>query len=685
MTKRSLTKNVLHRAPGGQTLAKILHRSKKTVSANAQVWIKHSALLALLGAALLNSRVGHAATVSQDLVFSASGQSIWQNGAGGSIDYNGFIGPTWNNVGGSIGGVSCRWYGCYGAEASLNTSGRAGLAYSLQATSGLLSITFPEQVTFSTPDPGAIAAGNAFTITANVTPATTITLQSGGVAKASLVTTGPSVQASLTLQAQATLTAAARGCFAGCIRGSTTVSPSFSQSLLQLDSTAGTLSVLGNAITQTDGGFAYTAPGGVATITARVPVLNTDSAQGGTATATNVTSTVRANAVGVNVSLDKILTSIAGLPPLNGSIGPIGYGLLTATAGATLDVQQSFNFTPNLGVALSFTAPQALQNADGSFGTAAATTNLTLAPGANIFTFKGGNVASLGVSPVFTLNNTTTNDTSLLVAGGISLQAGSLNAFGKTLGPLVSVNLDLGTLPPVSVNQSSFSVNIPTISATPFNIGFGPGAVTASAGFGGATSSIGGGEADLVLVADLTGLTKIYEVFDLNNLISTNKLLIGSGSSPAGACAMADGLGSGADGVELLCSPTGSPIGTYLSALTGVTYVGSEAAQTTASDGSVVFYDGSSAATPTDNNVIVENTTANDLTMLASLGFVPGADDADTPTTGLPELTADIPLTSADLIDVPEPPVTALFLMAGLMLFGLRQLRTVHPVREGSV
>jgi len=227
----------------------------------------------LLGATALQGGLAHATTVSQDLVFGNSGQSIWQSGTGGSLSYDGLLGPSWNNVGGSVGRVKCGFFGCYGAELSLNTSGSAGLAYSFQASSGALTLTFPEKVSFTTPDAGTVAAGAPFTIQATVTPGATITLASGAVSAPSLQTTGPTLAASLSLQAQATLSASARGCIAGCIRGGFNVNPSFSQPLLSLDTAQNTLSVLGNAVTPTNGAFAYTVPGGLATITAKSPVL----------------------------------------------------------------------------------------------------------------------------------------------------------------------------------------------------------------------------------------------------------------------------------------------------------------------------------------------------------------------------------------------------------------------------
>lgn len=628
-------------------------------------------VLALLATTALSSIGVHAETLSQDLVFGASGQSIWQGGSGGSLSYDGLLGPSWSNLGGSVGGVKCRWYGCYGAELSLNTSGNAGLGYSVQLGAGSMTITFPEKITIATPDVGTIASGQSFTIQATVTPATSITLASGAIAAANLQTVGPTLAASLALQAQLNLTANARGCIAGCIRGSVSVSPGFNQSLLAIDSTQGTLTVLGNTVGQTNGTFSYTVPGGIASVTAKVPVLNTDSSQGGGWSGTALASTVRSNVLGVNVSLDKALSSLTGLPPLSGSFGPVGYSILTANAGATLDVQQNFSFVPNLQAALGFTAPVSMQQADGTFGAASNSANLTLASGLNTFTFQAPGVTSLGVNPVFTLNNTTSNTTSLLVAGSIAVSAGSVSAFGKTVGPLFSTTQDLGTLPPISLYSNNFAVNIPSITANPFNIGFGAAKTGLQAlAFQGLKAASDTSE-DYLVVGSATGQGSLYEVADLNTLVATGKLLVGSATSPTGTCAAADGLGSGTDGIELLCTPDGSAIKPYLASLPGVLYVGDTNASTQDASGTTVFYDSpATLVAPIDNLIIAENTTAMDTAELTALG-VTGTVAPDVAPDGEALPLMDIPSTEI-LPDrasdpdqpVPEPGTVGLVLLA---------------------
>lgn len=647
--------------------------------------------IALLASTALQCGTLRAEVFNQDLVFGNSGQSIWQSGSGGSLSYDGLLGPSWTNAGGSIGGVKCRWYGCYGAEVSINTSGNAGLAYSVQLGAGALTLTFPEKISFTTPDPGTIVSGQAFTIQANVTPAVSITLASGAVSTANLQTTGPSLTASVSLQAQVNLSANARGCVVGCVRGSININPGFTQSLLSLDTTQGTLSVLGSQLPQTNGAWSTTLAGGAATINARVPVLNTDSAQGGGWSGTTLSSTVRANVLGLDVSLDRILSTAVGLPPLNGSFGPVNYNILTATAGATLDVQQSFGFTPNLQAALGFTAPVTMLQSDGTYGAASNSANITLAAGLNTFTFQAPGVTSLGVNPVFTLNNSTSNQTSLVVGGSIAVSAGSISAFGKSVGPIFSATQSLGSLPPISLYSTSFTVNTPTITATPFNIGFGVPKASVSALANTAFFTVADMGAspseDYLIVSTTNGKGSMYEVAGLDRLIATGALLIGSASSTAGSCAAADGLGSGADGVELLCSADGSAIKSYLSMLAGVVYVGDTNPSTTDAGGNNVYYDGKDTLTAAaDLLTIPEDTSAMSDAELLALGVTGTVlPDLAAGTDPLPNTniasTEVLPSQASDQ-DVPEP-ATIGILAAALAALGVARTRKVRRMTGG--
>lgn len=137
--------------------------------------------------------------------FQAVNQNMWSSGQAAVFDKTYFAGATWDKSGG-IGGVSCGWLGCYGAEATGHTWGKAGLELDIHADAGSVNASYPADINLSLPlQPDA---GQTIQISS------VLDLQPG-----SLTTAFPNAEivGSMVLQAHATL--GGRVCVVGCVGG----------------------------------------------------------------------------------------------------------------------------------------------------------------------------------------------------------------------------------------------------------------------------------------------------------------------------------------------------------------------------------------------------------------------------------------------------------------------------------
>jgi hypothetical protein len=282
---------------------------------------------------------------------------------------------------------------------------------------------------------------------------------------------------------------------------------------------------------------------------------------------------------------------------------------------------------------------------------------------------------SLGVSPVFNLNNFVHNDTSLVLNGNVDVSAigGSLEVpiFDVPLdgtvggpikiGPLFqdSASEDFTTIP---LYSNDFSVNINSLTSSPFNIAFSNSILcrtTVACGRGGFIQSDG----------------TVYQVSDLYDLFfgPINLNLSTMLSNPAN-CLNVDGLGP-------ICIPDGDIV-SFLLGLSDTTAVANTSLFATTVDGQSFYFNNPSILIPGDPLSVPNNTDAANAALLASLGFVDAFPPLDLPT----------------LAEVPEPSTRVLLAVgiAALVCFeggraafcwsvSARRRRRHHGLRHGIV
>jgi hypothetical protein len=369
-----------------------------------------------------------------------------------------------------VGGVDCGFFGCFGAKIGANTQGNVGLSYGLTATSGSLDINYPLTASFTFPDANAIKTGAAFTISSSFQPVAPSSPGANDIVTPPpvLQTHTPDLQAFVDLNATVSAFIGAQACFAGCITAGASPGVDDSQNLLSINrNDDGKVTVLGNTVNLNQ---SVSGLGGL--VNAQINSLNIDASDTPSlSTGYNGTlqTSTRGGLFGVSANLAQIAADALGVPiPLSDNIGPIGYTLLQADAGMTLDLAQTVDFVPHPTVTLNFSGDVLVQQSDGSFS--AATNSVTFNLGDSV-TLKT-TAAELGVLPVINLPNDTTNNTSLVIGGDAKLQALAANAFGLNIGPLVDASLptpDLGTF---GIYSSDFNVNFDPITEQPFNLLF---------------------------------------------------------------------------------------------------------------------------------------------------------------------------------------------------------------------
>ncbi len=428
-----------------------------------------------------------AGTVTDRMLFTATGQSQWTNGA--ALDFNThgpqFLGIPGFSAGNSVGEIreDCIGPVCsrIGAKLGLTIDGRAGLTYDIVINNGSLSVTLPQRVSFAVPDPAAIKQGGAFDIVSTLLPAATFTLQfpdsinvNGGshpmVIKTGLQTTGPTVQALVGMELRAHLEAVAQACFVVyCIGPNLNVGIDKTQELLALNPNGNRqLRVLGQLVGSAD--VTTSVNKGSIAVTAQLPTLNTDSRTRADGFDGNrLTSANRANVLTLTANLDKIVSDLLGLPALNGESDGFGYNIVTANTGLNIDVTQKFTFDPKLRATLNFTSP-VIAKTNGVFNPADATSSISFRVG-DTLTLRAPNALSLGIAPVYTLDNQTRNETGLRVDGNVFVSAGGASIFGLGLGPLVKESA-AGGLADIPLFGENFRVNVADVRTDPFNIVF---------------------------------------------------------------------------------------------------------------------------------------------------------------------------------------------------------------------
>lgn len=432
-----------------------------------------------LAAALLLAVPAHAGTFKDDTFFTASDRSIWASGAGFTYDSGQrFLGTAWN-LDASIGGIdeTCVFSVCasFGAEVGAKTSGKVGIDYSLKVNSGAFDVQLPGRATFTVPDTtpgakvGAITVGSSFVNLAGGLPVPTSPNGPSVVRLPSLQVTGPNAQASLGIEAKVDGFAGAKACVVVCYGPA--LGPlgfDYTKSIATVNiNNDHQVTVLGNTVSANQ---SVSALNGLLNASFTIP--NLDSSSQTTPNGFNgstLTSAKRDNIATVNANLAQIAADATGFPfPLSGNIGPFGYNLLQANAGAALDVQQTVTVTPKVAGTYLFSSPviPVINGVDG-----AATDLINFAFGDDV-TFKPGAVGKISYIPFINLDGIVHNETDLVVGGNVDIKALGVNVAGLTLGPLINTALASTDIGRLSLFNQTFTDRIGSITASPITLDF---------------------------------------------------------------------------------------------------------------------------------------------------------------------------------------------------------------------
>ena len=373
---------------------------------------------------------------------------------------------------------------CAGVEIGAQTTGKVGVDYSLKVNSGSFDLLYPGATSITTPSavaimanglPGVVTLGTQFTGLSSLP-----TNGSGGTAQATLQVTGPTLQASVRLEAQASAFAGAEVCVGLCY-GPALGPYSFdgSQDLLKVNpNNDGTLTVLGTTVSANQN---VSALGGLVNASIQLPNLDgSSSATPGGDSAGVLTSTKRDNIAAVNANIAQIAADAVGLPiPLAGNIGPFGYNLLQSNAGLALDVSQSLQLKPAASGKLLFSAPIS-PVINGFLQPMSKEIDFTYGDSVS---FLPGDLSEVSFTPVTDLVGNLHNSTDLVVAGNVNVKALGVDIAGLTIGPLINETLPPTDLGSISLVDQSFQDNFGSLEGAPITLNFNCGSISGGGEF----------------------------------------------------------------------------------------------------------------------------------------------------------------------------------------------------------
>jgi hypothetical protein len=439
-------------------------------------------LLSLTLLAVLTPTAALATTIEVDALFGANSRSIWSAGPGFSHDTGPrFLGPDPWSVGKKIGGVECFLGACAGAEIGATTSGKAGVGYGLKVDSGTFDIQYPLRATFDFPSSVAVGAGSVPTVTVHTAQApmplgAVLPTSPGGplaFRTAQLQVRGPALQAFVELAAEFHAFAGARVCIVICTGpalGPIDVGDSKEIAAINRGGD-GAIRVLGTTVAKNQ---SVSALGGLVNARFNIPDLSSSSTSTfGGFDGVNLASQRRDSVAVVNANLAQIAANGAGLPiPLSGKLGPIGYNLLQANAGAFIDLQARLEFTPTTTVRLLFSSPvvPVIGGVDQPLASF-----MDIALGGDV-TFKPKGLGAVGISPILMLGGDIHTHLDLVLGGSVDVKALGLNVAGLTLGPLIDEKLASDDLGSITLLDQHFGLSLGEVTTRPFNMAF-PGCV----------------------------------------------------------------------------------------------------------------------------------------------------------------------------------------------------------------
>ena len=261
----------------------------------------------------------HGSTLTADVAFQTSGQSMWGPGAAQTFDYSRTLFNQNFDVSGHVGGVSKNFFGRFGAELGAHVSGNVGLGFESHFTTGDVSVNVPVHYSLTLPDSNTISPGGTFQISSSYD------LLGGDIE-----TRSPQGGWGVYLNANVNAGINGRACVFGCVSGSASKDFSVHQRLLGVDQNSHDLSFTGPAGIHAGLGF---------------PVVNTSGALNGG----HIASGGSAQFASVGWNFTDFIQQLTGVPikgNLDIGIAKVAYKLLDIDLGAALRAAQQFDFTP---------------------------------------------------------------------------------------------------------------------------------------------------------------------------------------------------------------------------------------------------------------------------------------------------------------------------------------------------
>lgn len=440
-------------------------------------------LAATVGAALLFAAAAvQARVVTYNLDLNAENVNLWGGGPATTFDFTRFAGPEWNTGYQSVGKdwTVCFLIGCAGFAAELHgeTRGRLGFEYGVRGTAGSLSIEYPVRASLNISD--ALITGQPFSITPTLdlalngfdywAPRGRNSLQRVNTGPPTLQSTGPSLQAHLDAIADIYVRLGGKLCAGVCPNPPDLVLDTGEQrlELLALNrNNDGAARALGMNLGSLPAQFPVTP---FLSVSLDKPNLDTNSnASGGVDPATGMlTSRARDDVAGLTLNLTELIgTFVPLLKPVLGKkeyLG-VGYNLLDATAGLTLDLAQELGFAQaEMVTHLEFSDP--VRNV--TTGVVGTGFDIPLGETQEFVV----NARNIGMVPTFRFTGAGSNSTDLVLGGNVGVQALALSIDGIKLGPLVKeeASADFGTF---NVwNAQGFAIPFDPVTVRPVNLEF---------------------------------------------------------------------------------------------------------------------------------------------------------------------------------------------------------------------
>jgi hypothetical protein len=466
-------------------------------------YIRTLAFLAALTPATVLANI-----ISMDGMFSANARSIWTGQPGVSIDRSGFLGPNAWNIGDSAGKIveECIAFVCgkVGAEIGARTSGRAGIDYGLKLDSGTFDVHFPARLQLTIPDavswPGFGApivdiGTQLFSLQGGLAlpsgPGQPVVIRNGV-----LQVRGPDLQAHLTMVAELQAFAGAQICvLVTCYGpGIGPLGVNKTKEVLSINNNGdGQLRLLGEKIVEANKTFSEL--NGHITGSVNLPKLD---GSGGFVNSEALAAAPRDRVAVLNVNLAQFAADLLAIP-LSGKLGPIGYNLLQANAGAFLDVQETVTFTRSAKGQLAFTSNviPIVNNVEQP-----ATQLIRFNPGETVLFRPETALDTIGVQARLIVGGHVDTSLDLVIGGNVDVKALGLDVAGVKLGPLINERFGSDNLGSINVHlfDSNFDLDLGSIGGRPFNLAFSNCKITSgenSVGFCGA-SGFGPGDTDFL-------------------------------------------------------------------------------------------------------------------------------------------------------------------------------------------